>query len=88
VWPVVELVSYSDDQYANATTHHPYFQNVLAYAVIWRGIPCVEFSVPPDFTPQPTPPNQPAAKCDDLFFVAAKTGKPIGLSYANEDPPG
>ena len=62
--PVVELVSFSDDQYADADTKRPYYQNVLAYAVMWRGVPCVTFGA-----------GSPPPKCDDFFLVAATTGQ-------------
>jgi hypothetical protein len=86
----VELVSYSDDQYGNATTNRPFFQNVLAFAALWRGIPCFDNNNAPPVpneSPRPTPVGEAAAKCDDLFLVSAKTGKPIGLAYTNMDPP-
>jgi hypothetical protein len=76
--PVVELASYSDDQYMVEGSSSPIYQNVLAYVVMWRGVQCVDYG-PPN---QPTPsPNQADKGCDDFYLVDATTGQELHLSY-------
>ena len=72
IQPVVELVSYSDDQYAVivASSSRPIYQKVLAYAVIWDGVRCHTIGGPWPFTlPDP---NQ---RCVNVLMVDAKTGE-------------
>lgn len=78
--PVVELVSYSDDQYvANvASSSRPTYQSVLAYAVIWRGIPCL-IAGPGGSQPDPN------MKCDAFYFVDATTGERLP-AYEDKQP--
>lgn len=72
--PVVELVSFSDDQY-EANGSSPTYQNVLAYVVMWRGVPCVTYG-----------PGKVPAKCVDFFLVDAMTGQSLDLSYQFSEP--
>ena len=67
--PVVELVSFSDDQYQIASSARPVYQNVLAYMVLWRGVRC--FDVGPRGRPTPNP----NIRCDAFYFVDAMTGQ-------------
>ncbi len=65
---VVELVSYSDDQYGDATTHRPFHQDVLAYVVLWHGVGCLTIGPPGAPTPDPN------MRCDDVLVVDAMSG--------------
>jgi hypothetical protein len=68
--PVVELVSYTDDQYGwVASSTRRTYQNVLAYIVLWRGARC--FNLGPRGGPTPNP----NIRCDDFYFVDATTGQ-------------
>jgi hypothetical protein len=76
--PIVELVTFSDDQYMVEGSNKPIYQNVLAYVVMWRGAPCVDYG-PPN---QPTPsPNQADKGCDDFYVVDATTGQELHITY-------
>jgi hypothetical protein len=75
--PVVELVSFSDDQYMVDGSNSPIYQHVLAYAVIWRAVPCTIIGGPIGHQPTPNP-NQ---TCDDFFLVDATSGQALALSY-------
>lgn len=70
--PVVELVSYTDDQYTTDTASgsRRVEVDVLAYAVIWHGVKCLASSVPYG---GPTP--NPQRRCMDYYFVDAMTGQ-------------
>jgi hypothetical protein len=80
--PLVELVSFSDDEYMVNGSNSPIYQNVLAYAVMWMGIPCTSVGGPIGHQPSPNP-NQ---KCADFFLVDATTGQDLDLSYQFSEP--
>jgi hypothetical protein len=79
--PIVELASYSDDQYMVNGSNHPIYRNVVAYVVMWRSVPCINIG-PPN---QPTPrPNEPPERCVDFYLVAAASGRLLDIRYQYE----
>jgi hypothetical protein len=75
--PVVELVRFSDDQYMVSGSNSPIYRNVLAYIVIWKGVPCVSIGGPTGVQPDAAA----NMKCDDFFLVSATTGRDLDLAY-------